>query len=747
MSEQLHFKISSALKDIIGKDLITDDYIAVFELVKNGYDAHAKRVDVIFHNIKRESSTIIIKDNGKGMDFNDLKNKWLFVAYSAKKEGTEDSDYRKRIYQNRPFAGAKGIGRFSCDRLGEKLKIETTKKGNRTEFLYTDWKSFEASLRDEFVNISVEHSWKKENSYGLNHGTILEITNLRSEWNREKLLKLKDSLAKLITPTKSLKNAEFQIHLNAPDELLEDGNQKEERYKVNGEVKNFIFEDLGLKTTKIKASISADGGFFTTELLDGGTLIYNIKENNLFKNLKDIDFTLYFLNQSAKLTFAKRMGLASRLYGNIFLYKNGFRIYPFGEPSEDPLKIDDRKSRKQFSRLGLSELIGQIEIFGDNPDLKETSSRGNGLIDSPTYEELKDCFMTVLTRLEKYVVDVQEWGLSIEENLDEYDEQKLKIKISELIRELTDSENIIDFEYADNFLNILQNAQDNSASAVINNLKRIATNSGDNSLIKETIKVEKKLNKLKLAKEEAEREAQTIKHELIEKESQNLFLRAIKSQDLEDVLNLMHHIGISTSTIQNYLKGVVFRIDTGITIEGEELKSILGKINMEVNKIYSISRFATKANFKVSVKPTKIDLQDLIREYLTNVINPFLPSGMRLTVISDTLKPFITEIRPLEITILLDNLINNSRKAKAKKIEVSLKSIEKDSLILTFKDDGVGIPKSIRNKVFDYGFTTTDGSGLGLTHVKDILEKMGATIVLDENMNKGAAFIITFKKF
>ena len=52
MSEKLHFKISSALKDIIGKDLITDDHIAVFELVKNAYDAHAKRVDVIFENTK-----------------------------------------------------------------------------------------------------------------------------------------------------------------------------------------------------------------------------------------------------------------------------------------------------------------------------------------------------------------------------------------------------------------------------------------------------------------------------------------------------------------------------------------------------------------------------------------------------------------------------------------------------------------------------------------------------------------------
>src|SRR5260221_12901534 len=94
MSEQLHFRISAALKDIIGKDLITDDYIAIFELVKNSYDAHAKEVKIIFDHDK-----ITIWDDGKGMDKDDILNKWLFVAYSAKKEGVEDLDLEKKEYK------------------------------------------------------------------------------------------------------------------------------------------------------------------------------------------------------------------------------------------------------------------------------------------------------------------------------------------------------------------------------------------------------------------------------------------------------------------------------------------------------------------------------------------------------------------------------------------------------------------------------------------------------------------------
>ena len=96
MSKDIFFKVSSGLKDLIGGQLITDKFAAVFELVKNSFDAGATDVRIKFENIYTVNSKIIIVDNGKGMDYNDIKDKWLFVAYSAKKDGTEDTeDYRR----------------------------------------------------------------------------------------------------------------------------------------------------------------------------------------------------------------------------------------------------------------------------------------------------------------------------------------------------------------------------------------------------------------------------------------------------------------------------------------------------------------------------------------------------------------------------------------------------------------------------------------------------------------------------
>ena len=108
--------------------LVNWRFVAVFELVKNSFDANAKKVEIIFENqTDLNKGKITIKDNGKGMNDVDLKSKWLFVAYSAKKEGTEDNDYRNKIKLNKYYAGAKGVGRFSCDRLGRKLKLTTVK--------------------------------------------------------------------------------------------------------------------------------------------------------------------------------------------------------------------------------------------------------------------------------------------------------------------------------------------------------------------------------------------------------------------------------------------------------------------------------------------------------------------------------------------------------------------------------------------------------------------------------------------
>ena len=230
---QKPFTVSTGLKDLIGRDLITNDFVAVFELVKNSFDAHAKAVRILF-----EEDKIVIADNGKGMSRNAILDKWLFVAYSAKREGTEDEDYRGRISQrNRPYAGAKGIGRFSCDRLGERLLLSSRAESQPVQILEIDWTRYERDAKQEFGDVKMDLDEatsfpRPEAKPKSTTGTVLEITGLRSEWSRKTLLVLKRELAKLINPF-AVGPPRFQIDLVVPAEEAAD--QKEMEAQFSGE--------------------------------------------------------------------------------------------------------------------------------------------------------------------------------------------------------------------------------------------------------------------------------------------------------------------------------------------------------------------------------------------------------------------------------------------------------------------------------------------------------------------------------
>ena len=177
-STKLTFKVSSGLKNIIGRDLINNKFIAIFEIVKNSYDAGASKVKISFIENEDNSYKLIISDNGCGMSYDDIINKWLFVAYSEKKELKRKKSYRDNI--KRDVAGAKGVGRFSCDRLGSKLILEThTKEDGFIHQVLMDWDTFEVDDKNLFEKIPVSYSKKEKSFDSIISGTTLIIENLR----------------------------------------------------------------------------------------------------------------------------------------------------------------------------------------------------------------------------------------------------------------------------------------------------------------------------------------------------------------------------------------------------------------------------------------------------------------------------------------------------------------------------------------------------------------------------------------
>lgn len=544
----LHFKTNVQIKSIIGKDLINDDNIAILELVKNSFDADAKRVDISFCNLKNNddqentndsytehTSRLIIRDDGIGMNLEDIENKWLNIAYSEKKNNSRQ--------HNRMMAGAKGVGRFSCDRLGHYLNLYTRKDGEQCILLKIDWKEFEIDDQGkEIQSINLEYDivndeyLKQKGFASFNHGVILEIIKLRSNWVRvendkwitEKLTGLKKYLEKLINPNQAFEKNDFGIYLNA-DEFVQENDSKSQSEKFIGKIENTIFQKLDFKTTSIECKSIESGKQILTTLKDKGETIFWIKEiSDYYPKIKDFKISLYYLNTYAKAFFTKQTGIRSVAYGSVFLFLNGFRIPPYGEEGDDWLKLEQRRTQGYARFISARDLVGQIEILDTNDSFKIVSSR-EGLVKNDNYEKLVErdggLFYKVLRRLEKYVVDGLNWDSIPEEDKNKVSEIEKKIISGELTED--------NLKYQEDIVTKKRRIYESIHSIIYANPKKVVELYVNENLIESKIDEEKKIAEQEFSKLLSDFENKKITGDLL---AQILQKKAKESSDLEKQL-------------------------------------------------------------------------------------------------------------------------------------------------------------------------------------------------------------------
>ncbi|MFC0316943.1 ATP-binding protein [Olivibacter oleidegradans] len=823
------------MKNIIGRDLITDDFIAIFELVKNSYDAHANSVIITF-----EDGRIMIADDGKGMSESDLRNKWFAVAYSAKKDGSEDDDIRKESHldnlkSKRFYAGAKGVGRFSCDRLGNKLVLTTSKYNeNAVHQIDVSWKQFEKNAKESFQNVKIPYKVINNNEIAFpsnsRNGTILEITNLNSTWEEEKIRRLKHSLEKLINPFSS--DDEFNIEIKCTKYLKSD-QTRSDRQKINGRIKNSILDVLNLKTTQIELVINATD--IVTKLYDRGTLIYHIKEDNLYAPIiEDSRINLYFLNRSAKIQFGKIMDIEPVNYGNVFLFKNGFRVQPYGNVDDDSWGLDKRKQQGYNRFLGTRDLFGRVDITTENfEQFKEVSSRDGGLVNTDGTYLLKELFLEKsLKRLERYVVGVL-WGeafsrkgyfksttdiqrfrekLVQDKDADDYNfavsNLGSKLDFVNLIKSLSDDDKIKILNYDKKLISFVNEQLDIVQPKFIKELEKIAEKTNDESLLKQIRLTEDNFKKIEKEKEEAlkreeeerkkrieaeqkadeeerkrieaekkqkqeeerrrqaeleteRKERQRLQAELDKfKAEQKAKEEAKKNKDLSDKLDIEtkknQYLNSTRKTLSDDAEQLVHSIDLYVgnaaTYANEllssklddHIKSTVYSIKNNIDKAIKVSQIIIKSNFDYKHTSQRIDLPLYIKEYLEDINVSRKNISIKTTNIFQ--KFFL--LNPIEIDIILDNLVSNSVKAKAENIEVIFAKEDK-SLVISYYDDGNGVPdKLVKNpeSIFELGVreSTERGSGIGMYDVYNRIRQLKGSIEFTGNGKKlkGASFKI-----
>lgn len=745
MKDNLQFRVSAELKNILGRDLITSPDIAILELVKNSYDAHASKVEITF-----DDDYLSIADNGKGMSKDDLVNKWLFVAYSAKSDGTEDKSYRSKF--KRHYAGAKGIGRMSCDRLAKNLTLTTRSAvENKTEVLHVDWSIFELSKQTEFDTINIPHETIDNIPVfplSSTTGTILEFSGLHLSWSHEDIKRLRKSLEKMINPFSGTDD-DFQIEVIAPKMKAEDEKAKSSHDIVNGIIGNSIADVLKLKTTQIESRIQ--NGLIRTTLIDRGIVMYEIEEpNNEYQSIESSSISLFFLNHAAKSSFTRMMGVQPVSYGNIFLFRNGFRILPYGNWDDDSWGVNQRQQQGYKRFLGTRDLFGRVDVETDNPELiKEVSSRDGGLIKTEASQQLMEYFTLTHRRLERYVVGVL-WGegflrkeyfvnqasainareqLKGDKDSDSakhlYENIGSKVDFLQLIKSLVNDKSISVIKYNEDLANIVANPTDTEVvqAQILDDVRKLAEKTNDSYLLDKLLQFEKHLDDLRREKDEAKEKAEEERknRERAERErdvqiQKNKYLTATRNTTKE-VQDLIHVILISSTTSVSLMDTAKCQL-ADRDLNG--LRISLDKFDYHISKINKLSKLITKADLSLLAESKLVDIQNYVKEYLANFSDSF-----KVQYYSDIREPLEKKISILDLSIILDNLVSNSQKANAKELRLDF-SRKGRTYIVDFTDNGDGVDLGMftPQSIFEEGISNRrGGSGIGLSTIKDRMKK------------------------
>lgn len=700
----LHFKFDVSTFRLLGRELITDRITALFELVKNCYDANADNVDITFEQLNplSDKSKIIIEDDGLGMTFKDLQDKWMVIGTSSKRrKRTSPPPY------NRVVAGKKGVGRFAVDKLGGKLILKTKKKDSPVwHCLETDWTKYSEEenrqLKLNFDEISEEQKlftdignkyWTEPAETG-NQGTRLEISSLNDVWIERDVLRAYRELSKIVRPALDIKYP-FNIRFHVPEYKAYD-NKPVESMVLTKATLSFV---LKYRYDESRQKYYQE---YLEETKNG--LIIKEKEAEVFG---PIGFTIYYYDQEGKKKFTKE----ERIDG-VKVYRDGIIATPFAEykssrdEQKDLFGIDKRRWSGFFEKLSTRDIIGWVDITDElNPKIKDSTNRQD-FVDNKEWSTLKEFVVNQIHQIElslKHQKDIRK-----KENIERLkkadgDIEDIKDKIDRIKRQSFFSSPLIETEL-------------NEITSRLNEIKQnVSTSSKDYEKM-----------------EEDRRKQENIMFSLVS-------LQAYAGQ-------ISHILRISIGMIKRSAEFVAKWIPLGIKYD----KSV-----KHARRIFDEMNTLSKAmNFMLSYAEDdttfeSFSVKDAIAELFKDRYNYlFEEEYIKAEYIVEDDFDLLYNRKAFQD--MFGNLIDNSVKALRNHDDKRIRCTayrENNNLVVLFSDNGSGIPEENRDRIFDVFYTTTadfGGAGLGLYIVRTRLDSIKGTIMLESNEFKptGATFKI-----
>lgn len=395
MSEIVNFHADAAIVNRLGRELVAKQETALVELVKNAYDADATSVTVSFDGRGGPGAVLSIQDNGVGMSRDDIVNGFLRLASDLKVVEPKSPKYR------RTRAGRKGIGRFSAQRLGNRLVLTTQVDGGPSAWqLVADWTQFKAGKRLDDVSVILRKSPATA------PGTTLRIEGLNDDWSPGQIRSCWRSVLALqqpfpVTPVKDpMIDPGFAVEFRDGGGLFQDetvvANMQTEILDHLPVIIEMRIDDRGRAMWRITKNAFG-------ELRDWRPIHHEARDNSeaaSYGSLRNVAMKAYHVILDPTLlpsvVFTRVRDILSR-EGGIRLYRNGFRVTPYGERDDDWLRLDEIYSRRDFlAPIANRNFFGVVEISDPEGALFEEHTSREGLIETTAFRELRNVTSSTL---------------------------------------------------------------------------------------------------------------------------------------------------------------------------------------------------------------------------------------------------------------------------------------------------------------------------------------------------------------
>lgn len=406
------FRPRARLLQLLGDQLIGSPRLALFELVKNAYDADADRVEITFHDVDGSDPRITVRDNGQGMSVDTLVDVWL-VPGDDHRQLNRERDVRSPRYRRLPL-GEKGVGRFAVHKLGDRIRLTTRAEGRPECVVEFDW---DRLLEQRYLSeAEVTIVQRDPKVFQDATGTLIEIGRLRDPaWTRGEIRDLYRQVTSIASPFGE-RGDDFRVEMAVPghpdwlnlpsvDQLLGmapytfdfdfDGERLRYRYEFRG-IPGIRLEPRVVEREELHFQLPpahepddldpVDGPrargrrrpVADASMLEGigpvsGRFFIFDRDKKILPRYPNVQFIERYLNQN----------------GGVRVYRDGVRVYNYGEPSDDWLGLDLRRVNEPTKRLSRNITIGVVDLdLSTSTSLYEKTNR-EGFVENEAYSRLQ----------------------------------------------------------------------------------------------------------------------------------------------------------------------------------------------------------------------------------------------------------------------------------------------------------------------------------------------------------------------